>query len=272
MTFTSRETSLHDGQPVRLYLFELGGNQRWAYCSADRAVTLQGFTYQALAIQDDGIRMTGQASADTLRITAPRDLAPAQLFLGAPPSDEVFVTIRDYHWGEPDAEASAVVVWIGSITGVRWPQGDRSEVICDSLSSSMRRPGLRLTYQRNCPHSVYDAECGANRELHKVAATITAMDGAGITHNAAGAGAFSAGFVEWQANGRTERRGVDREAGQVLQLLGGTSGLAVGMSVSLFEGCDQTSQTCQSRFNNADNYGGFRHMPGKSPFDGDPAF
>ena len=34
MSFTARETSLHDGQPVRLYLFELGGNQRWAFCSA----------------------------------------------------------------------------------------------------------------------------------------------------------------------------------------------------------------------------------------------
>ena len=60
MSFTARETSLHDGQPVRLYLFELGANQRWAFCSADRAITLQAITYAPLAISDDGIRMTGR--------------------------------------------------------------------------------------------------------------------------------------------------------------------------------------------------------------------
>lgn len=272
MSFTARETSLHDGQPVRLYLFELGSNQRWAYCTADRSITLQAITYVPLAISDDGIRMTGQASADTVKITAPQDLEPAQLFRGAPPSDEVFVTIRDYHWGEADAAGSAVVAWIGSITGVRWPQDDRCELSCDSLSASMRRPGLRLTYQRGCPHSVYDTECGANRELHKVQATVSAMDGASITHNAVGAGVFSAGFIEWQSNGLMERRGIDGENGQAITLLGGTSGLSVGQAVNLYEGCDQSSATCANRFNNMDNYGGFRHLPGKSPFDGDPVF
>lgn len=272
MSFETRERSIFDGQPVRLYLFELGALNRWGFAAADRAVTLQGVTYKPLAISDDGVRLTGQASADTLRITAPADLAPAQLFRATAPAEEVFVTLRDTHWGEADAPASSRVVWVGSISGVRWPQDDRCEVSCESLSASMRRPGLRLTYQRGCPHSVYDGECGVNRELHRVSATVTALDGARLTHNGAGAGTYAGGFVEWTAGGRTERRGIDAEDGQVLTLLGGTHGIALGSAVWIYQGCDQTSTTCHNRFSNMDNYGGFRHMPGKSPFDGDPVF
>lgn len=270
MSFTSLENSLADGRPVRLYLFELGANQRWAYASADRDIPFNTIVYQDKQLSDDGIRMTGEASADTLRITAPADLAVAQLWRTVPPSDEVFVTIRDTHFGVLDNEAE--VVWVGSISAVRWPQDDRCELICESLSTSMRRPGLRLAYQRGCPHSVYDAECKASRVLHRQAATIAALDGQHITHGAPGAGTYAGGFMEWQSNGRTERRGIGAEAGQKLELLGGTAGLTLGMAITLYQGCDGTSAICDSRFANMDNNGGFRHMPGKSPFDGDPVF
>lgn len=272
MSFAALEKSIADGAPVRLYLFELGGNQRWAYCTADRAVSLLGITYQPAAISDDGIRMTGEASADTLRITAPVDLAVAVPWRTVPPSDEVFVTIRDTHHGLGSTAADSDVVWVGAISGVRWPQDDRCELSCETLFASMRRPGLKLTYQRSCPHSVYDAECRVSRVLHAQTATITSLDGAAIVHNAAGAGTYAGGFIEWQLNGRTERRGIDTEAGQKLTLLGGTAGLAVGGNVTLYPGCDGTSTMCQGRFANMPNYGGFRHMPGKSPFDGDPVF
>lgn len=272
MSFASREISISEGQPVRLYLFELGGNQRWAYCTADRAVTLLGVTYRPSAIQDDGIRMTGEASADMLKITAHGDLAVAALWRTVPPSDEVFVTVRDTHHGLGATAADADVVWVGRISGVRWPQDDRCELSCETLASSMNVPGLKLTFQRSCPHSVYDSECRVSRVLHAQLATITGLDGASIQHNAAGAGTYAGGFVEWQANGRTERRGVDTEVGQKLTLLGGTAGLAIGATVTLYPGCDGTSGICDGRFANMDNYGGFRHMPGKSPFDGDPVF
>lgn len=270
MSFSAVETSLQNGRPVRLYLFELA-SKRWAFCAADRAIAWQGDTYKPLAIDDDGIRMTGQTSADTLRIKAPVDLAPAQLFRATSPSEEVFVTIRDYHYGSADLADSAVVAWIGSISSVRWPREDTSELACNSLSASMSRPGLRLTYSRSCPHSVYDSECRVDRALHQTELTVTALNGQDFSHGQIG-GALAGGFFEWTADGLTERRGIEAESGQTLTLLGGTFGLAVGMTVQAFRGCDQSSATCSGRFNNMDNYGGFRHMPGKSPFDGDPVF
>lgn len=267
MSFSNLEHSIAHGRPLRLYLFELGVSQRWAYSAADRDIVHNTVLYQAQPLSDDGVRLTGETSADTLRIVAPADIGVAQLWRPLPPSDEVLLTIFDTHYELGEAEA----VWTGSISSVRWPHDDRCEIVCQSLSASMDRNGLTLGYQRGCPHSVYDEQCGVSRVLFRHPATVSAANGAAITHNAT-AGLFAGGFVEWQRNGRTETRGVDSESGQQLALLGGTSGLPVGTNVNLYPGCDGTSAMCVGRFNNMDNNGGFRHMPGKSPFDGDPAF
>jgi hypothetical protein len=69
------------------------------------------------------------------------------------------------------------------------------------------------------------------------------------------------------ADGMTEQRAIESRAGNTLTLLSGTSGLTVGQAVKVYPGCNQTSEMCDAVYNNILNYGGFRHMPGKSPFD-----
>lgn len=275
MSFQSREISVATGQPVRLYLFERGAT-RWAYCSADRQITFQGYAYDPVAISDDGIRMTGEASADTLKITAPTDLPPARLFRGAPPSAEIWLTVRDIHYGETDIPGNGQVVWFGSIATVRWPQVDRSEISCQSLGASNQRPGLRLTWDRECPYTVFDGRCGAPRAAFRVGAAVVSLDGAAINVPAAAgyaAGWFSGGWVEWAIDGgEVERRGIESHSGSVLTLLGGTDGLASGMTVGVYPGCDGLIQTCNDKFANTDNCGAIKDLPGKSPFDGNPVF
>ena len=47
------------------------------------------------------------------------------------------------------------------------------------------------------------------------------------------------------------------------------SGLAVGVAFEAFAGCDRTLATCQAKFGNAINFGGFPWIPAKNPFTGD---
>ncbi len=275
MTFDSRERSVASGQPIRLYLFARGA-LRWAYCSADRDVAFQAVTYKAMPISDDGVRITGEASADVLKVTAPATLEVAQLFRGAPPSSEIELTVRDYHYGEADSSTSSQVVWVGSVSGVRWPQPDRAEIACESIGASMDRTGLRLTWERNCPFTVFDADCKADRASRAVSTTLTAITATTITAAAFSAkpdGYFAGGYVEWGVGaGELERRGVESHVGSVLTILGGTSGMAAGLAIAALPGCRQTAEYCNSEFNNLDNFGGIRHLPGKSPFDGQPMF
>ena len=46
-------------------------------------------------------------------------------------------------------------------------------------------------------------------------------------------------------------------------------GLAVGVAFEAFAGCDRTFATCQSKFGNSLNFGGFPWIPAKNPFAGD---
>jgi uncharacterized phage protein (TIGR02218 family) len=271
MSFDTRERSLSDGQPIRLYTFSRGA-LRWLYCTADRDIPYQNQIFKALAISDDGIRQTGEASADAITITAPWNSHIAQQYRGMPPSSEITLTIGDLHYGETDA----IVSWIGSISGVKWPAPDRCEITCQSLTASFDRPGLNLTFQRSCPHSLFDRNCRVNRDLYKTLTTVQSVTGAAISSGAFASfpdDYFSGGFIEWAiGSGEIERRGVEKHTGSDLTLLGGTDGVSLGLSVTVFPGCPQIMAICDSRFNNKDNYGGIRHMPGKSPFHGDPIF
>lgn len=273
MSFKTRENSIADGQPVRLYLFERGATWRYAYTSANRDIDYMGIRYTCHPIDDDGIRMTGEASADTLKIKAQADIPPAQLFRGAPPSDEISLTVWDYHYGEPDASASAEVAWMGSISTVRWPDVDRCEISCESLDASLNQAGLSGIWGKECDNTIYDSGCRVDRTLHQVSAVIITMDGATITYSAALTGVFGGGMVEWTIpGGHIERRTIASESGWVLSLLGGTYGLSLGQTITLYKGCDGTMNCCSSRFGNHPNYGGYLHIPGDSPFDGNAIF
>ncbi|MEW6169845.1 MAG: phage BR0599 family protein [Pseudomonadota bacterium] len=49
-------------------------------------------------------------------------------------------------------------------------------------------------------------------------------------------------------------------------------GLSVGATVVLYPGCDHTLSTCESKFGNSANFGGFPFIPTKNPFGGSPIY
>ncbi|MDR1890110.1 MAG: phage BR0599 family protein [Zoogloeaceae bacterium] len=273
MPFDDLESSAAGGRPARLYEFSRQPAS-WCYTSADRDIHFQSRDYKSVAITDDGIRQTGEASADALTLTVPDSIYPVKMFIGHPPSDQIWLTLRDYHYGLADAPANALVVWIGNIKTVRWTDAGQAEIVCNSISASMARMGLRLSYERNCPHSLYDTSCRAVRASFALDTAVTALDGASVTVGAVnGAWNYTHGYLEWStSNGFIERRGIEVQNGLSLTLVSGTAGMTAGQSVRIYPGCDQTSATCNGIFNNMPNYGGFRHMPGKSPFDNNPFF
>lgn len=263
MSFNDFETSISAGQSARLYQFDRSARVVWRYTSADRVIQFDGHDWLPMPISDDGMRMTGEASADTLRVMLPASVPVAQLFRSTPPSEEIFLTVRDYEVTAADAE----VCWVGSISSVIFPKSGEAELVCDSLSASMQRDGLRLRYERSCPHSVYDGSCGVAKALHATAVQVTQLTGTHIQFDVAGIpdiSVFSYGAAEWQVDGTAEMRGIEVATGAQVELIGGTYGLAIGDTVTLYPGCDGLRTTCNDRFDNLLNHGGFSHMPGES--------
>jgi uncharacterized phage protein (TIGR02218 family) len=268
MSFDSVETSLAQGAPLRLYRFsraDIGSH----YTSGDRPVDHLGNVYMPVVggISDDGIRQTGESSADVLTLTAPASIPVAQLYRAMPPSDEVVLTVFCRH----ATETGYLVTFIGNVRVVRWKGVDRCEIVASPVTNAMLTTGLRCTWGRICYKALYSESCGAKRASWKISATVAAMDGTTINCPVAAsglAGRFTGGYAEWtNANGATERRSIDNHNGAALKLFGGTYGLSIGQAVNLYPGCRQTVAGCKA-FNNFMNFSGIPFMPRISPYDG----
>lgn len=276
MSFDAQEISNFDGVPIGLYEFWIE-DKFWRYTTFEHDVTAAiapagTGVYSALAISDSGVTQTGDTNNDDLTITLPKSADVMRPWIGTPPSSETWLRIR-----RKDAnDAQAVVVWIGTITNAKIVDSISAEMVGRMLTASFIRNGLRSTYQRGCRAALYDNMCKVNKSEFAVSGTIDSVGGGGIAVSEADAlpdGYFSGGFIQWtNDDGLTNRRAIEWHAGPTLALLELTDGLTTGQAVTIYPGCDRTTATCENKFNNLANYRGFPHLPGKSPYDGDPVF
>lgn len=275
MSFDAYETSNDDGRPVALYTFQYG-NTYWYYCTADEDQTVNGDTYIALAITDEGVTQGGSDQND-LQITTQSNHPVALLFRNSQPTGKVWLTVRRWHIGDPDSETP--LLWSGTVINARLVDEATVQMGCRSLGGSYDRQGLRLAWGRMCPHVLYGIGCNNNgsndKEDHAYPHEIATLDGTSFTvvdYAVPAEGSFSGGFVEWaRPDGSFDRRGIERESGNNFLVLGTTDGLEVGTAITVYPGCPRNTTACKL-FNNLPNYGGFPHLPGKSPFDGSPVF
>ena len=269
MSYLDKTHSIAEGQPVDLYQFVRGENEKiWRFCNADKDLEINGQQWLATAITD---QRDGNADGK-ITIKMPSNNPVARLYRGLPPSQTVKLTIMRLNWGDSEIR----IVWVGTIVEANRPSIETTQLVSAGLSEAMESAGLRLTWGRNCPYTLYDTDCKVKPGNFVVAGlTISAMDGASITVNLPAnlpQGWFNAGFIEWQDDGVREVRAVTVHQNNKLTLMGGTQKLAIGTVIKVYPGCDGRAQTCLKKFNNMLNFGGIPHMPTKSPYDGSRVF
>lgn len=275
MAFDNYETSNQAGEPVALYTFQYG-NTYWRYCTADEDQTVAGEAYAALAITDEGVTQGGSDQND-LQIVTQSNHPVALLFRNNQPTGKIWLSVRRWHIGDPDDETP--LLWSGTVVNATLVDKATVQMACRSLGGSYDRQGLRLAWSRMCPHVLYGIGCNNNgsndKEDHAYPYEVATVDGISFTVLAyadPAEGSFTAGFVEWvRTDGSLDRRGIESQVGNYFQVLGSTDGLEVGTAVTIYPGCPRNTTACKL-FNNLPNYGGFPHLPGKSPFDGSPVF
>lgn len=277
MSYEAHEISEEDGEPIALYEFRYG-NTYWRYSTSDEDFTLgfddalQPKVWKALAITDEGVTQGGGDQND-LTINTQIDMPIARLFRNTQPSGKVWLSVRRWHKGDPSTETP--LQWSGTVVNAIGIDEATVALSCRSLGGTYDRNGLRLAWDRMCPHPLYGVGCFVNKALHQYPRTIATLDGISFTctaHTEPLEGTFSGGFMEWsREDGSLERRGIESQVGNHFTVLGLTDGLEVGQAVTIYPGCPRNTTGCKA-FNNLPNYGGFPHIPGKSPFDGSPVF
>lgn len=272
MAYNDYEVSNDGGRPIALYEFQYG-NTFWRYCTADEDQTLAGKTYIAKAISDEGVTQGGSDQND-LQITMQANLPVPLLFRNTQPSGKVWLKVRRWHIG--DAATETPLLWAGTVISAGSVDEATVQLGCRSLGGSYDRQGLRLAWGRMCPHVLYSPfGCRVNKAAHaypRVVATVTGTNFTCTAHSEAEEGGFSGGFLEiTRPDGSLDRRGIESQNGNDFVVLGTTDGLAIGTAITLYPGCVRNTTACKA-FGNLPNYGGFPHLPGKSPFDGSPVF
>lgn len=278
MSYDELETSTAEGRPYFLYLFA-EGTAFWRFTS--RAVD---WTSPAGAISGEPNETVWTASAlshgSVVQSSDPRrvDLSLtfaisdpfARRYLG--PRSRAVTTLTIFR-GHEQVPMEVVAHWKGRVVSAR-TEGPRIILRCESLFTAMRREGVRAKYQRLCRHALYAGGCRLDIEAFYISATATARSGLQVTVPEAAAQPSG-----WYRGGVLRHAGllgfITGHIGSTLTLSGRMPDLeaaiddpAITPAIDTAPGCDLRRDTCNAKFSNLLNFGGFPDIPGRNPFGG----
>lgn len=247
------------GEPV-------GRISSYAYTDSARPFSFGGVTYQPVPVSCGTINASGKLDKTTFEVRLPRTAGIADLFRAYPPSQPVTLIVRQGHINDPSQEF--LVAWAGRVLSSK-REGNEVVFACEPTSSSLRRPGLRRSYQFGCPHALYGPGCHAKKQPQT--GTVSNINSLEVTLAAGWNGPFARekfaqGLMEWDTpDGTREIRRVLRLDGNKVTISGMLRGLTVGSSVTMLLGCAHTTSDCLNLHDNIHNFGGCPTIPLKNP-------
>lgn len=272
MSYAGYEESVDQGSPFELYAFEYG-TQKYLYTSNEIEVIHNTEVYAPLSIARSKITMSTERGKNDITVTVPRTAPVALLFVAAPPTEVLTLTVFRIH--RPDG--NSVIAWKGRVVNCKWMPDQTADLLCESFFTSLARMGLRRGFGKQCDHALFDPQCALIKSNYEFLSTADAVTNLTITVAGADAqadGYFEGGIAEW-LNAETnviERRMITSHVGEVVTVTHHILDLVPTQAVSLYPGCPHNMAVCKSRFNNLDNYGGFPFVPDVNPFGGTTLF
>ena len=264
--YSTADQSTESGQPVYLYVLtnDLG---TYRYTSREKEVVYDEETYTPEAISHSAISNSGDMTKDRLDINFPiTNDAARDLMIGNSEQPSSITVLRGH---STDNDFEFIVYWKGRVTTVV-ANGASVKMECESIFTSLRRYGLRARYQKTCRHNLYSESCGVNKEDFKVEGEASALDDLILTIAVADDfddGYFVGGYISF--NGIT-RRIVAHEEDQITisRIIESLRDAEFPVVIDLYPGCDKLRQTCNDKFDNLINFGGFPWIPNRNPFGG----
>lgn len=258
------------------------------YTNRADGIIYGGHVWASTQIRRGRINRSGEINKNGLEVFFPLGHPFAMDYLGYGPDGITLVTA----WrSEPDNDNAFYPIFKGRVTDVGLNNEDEITFTIESAYTTSLTAGLHERMQGYCRHVVYDsAGCKLNRDDWGVATVPTVIDPTYsiITCPEAAAypnGYFSGGMLRTPA-GRL--RYISAHAGAQITLWRGEPSIYDmlqnagwdqawgqyfgGVGVTLYPGCDGSLKTCDERFDNLDNNGGFYFMRATNPFGGDPIY
>lgn len=257
MSYEAIETSAFEGNPVELYKF-VKGTAEFYQTSSNEEITYDGNLYVPKPIKRDEVALTGEINKSSLGISVTKNNEVAQLFIQSFPSTVVTLTIFRLHV----SDGNAILLWRGRVNSCSFFENS-AKFTCESIFTSIKRTGLYRNYQKSCPHMLYDVACKAQKLASY--GTVDTANGITITSSL-----FASQADGWWIGGifesGNEQRYIHTHVGNTITIDRTIVGLNQGAALSVLPGCDRLKSTCETKFNNVNNYGGFPYIPSNNPF------
>ncbi len=265
MTYAQKEESRDSGNALELYLFS-NGSQRWAYTTWETPITRQGITYNPGQVKLGSVSQTSDPGRSSTYIDMPISYPLAQGVSRRQIEGDITVQIFRGHFDDIDNEFVSFPKHF--VRGFE----ERDYILrfdIQTLISTMDRDGLSPRYHRNCRHKLYNAQCGVSRAGFSHTNNVLSISGNVITISGAGNepdGYWVAGVM---ARLDATERFIIGHSGDNLTINRPFSNLSGGEQITIFAGCDLSFTTCDTKFSNSANFGGFPFIPpDKQPWDG----
>lgn len=242
----------------------------FGFTAHDADLTVGGVTYAASTGYVPSQVSTGASLAvDNLNVQGVVDSAViTEGDLQAGLWDYAAVEIFEVIWSDPDAGTHKLRK--GYLGEVRLGRV-QFEAELNGLLQLLQQEVGRL-YMPACQWDLGDSRCTVNLDALAVNVQVTSVTSARVfacAGLAQAAGYFDAGLVTWQGSPAGLNDGLRMEikthtAGGAIALCQPMPyAVAVGDSVTIRPGCDRTRATCNTKFSNVLNFGGFPDLPGR---------
>jgi len=261
-------------RPVYLYRIwkTIGGvTTTWRYTSHDVAVSFLGHTYQPAPISHGQIEQSTTADRDDITIDT-------FLFPGSPFADYVpYPPQLNYYIEITEIFLDSAIYGVLFTGEIRTPkmEGKKLTATASVRLTALNRSCPRFFIQKCCNLILYSPRCGVNAAAYTMVGTLTAIAGRVVTINSAFVDVpdayFTWGRISVTApDGSREYRHIRNDARidathRQLVLQNVLINAVVGSVIQIEAGCDLRPSTCDSKFSNLINFGGFPFMPASNP-------
>lgn len=240
----------------------------YGYTDYKENITIDSVVYKpAPGIQKVKMNVTANAEVSNQKFGSAWVDAPESDLKGGK-FDNAMVEVSWASWKHPSY--GRLVVFTGQLGEVTWSEaGFEADIV-----SYMKNLSLNLgnVFTANCRHTLFSqpkvGNCGACG-LSKTAFTQTGSVSAVTTNkwvftisNSAADAYFSNGLIKFTSGMNNGLSAVIKsQTGNQLTLMLPTAfSINAGDTFEIQAGCDKTLETCKTKFNNVNNFGGFPHI------------
>jgi len=265
MAFNTLETGAETGQPIELYLFNLG-SQSHAWTTNPVPYTYNSVEYQPTEVERQELAFSSDERAEALLIKIPASNPLVRQYINSVPGQRATLSLFRLH--RNDGANEVVQFFKGSAQTVGFSQnGLTAEIAVLPITADLANSIPRFVFSQVCNNVLFDEGCTVTPSLFRHLDTVTGVAGDQVTVNGLGAKGDDWAAGGYIATPTGDFRQILAHTGDVIRLLLPFGESPLGVTAEVYAGCDHSALTCETKFANLINIAGYPYSPTKNPFE-----